>query len=254
MPRTMALSDNHVFMTAAHDLKALTDERLKQHGVSHFAFRRAYDDGRTFIIGNDQQIVRYVFENEVPVAPVDSKLIQDNFNYLILPIGNYKKILSELKNNFNTSHFINVIERHEGYFDLFVFGAHANNPGIINFYLNKMDVVENFNCYFKDKARDLIQVADRNKIQVSDTMSASPFKGLSGRPSSTHFDLTKRQIDCLALLVKGMSYKETGKKLNLSPRTVEHYVDAVKMKLNCDTRSELISKALKMRHIRDRLF
>lgn len=56
--------------------------------------------------------------------------------------------------------------------------------------------------------------------------------------------LTKRQIECLYLLVKGMTMKEIAYILKLSPRTVEHYIETIKQKLNCHSRSELISKVL----------
>lgn len=66
--------------------------------------------------------------------------------------------------------------------------------------------------------------------------------------------LTKRQSDCLLYLVQGLSLKQIGKKLKLSPRTVEHYLDAVKFKLNCGSRAELISKALKLQCFQKTLF
>jgi DNA-binding CsgD family transcriptional regulator len=52
--------------------------------------------------------------------------------------------------------------------------------------------------------------------------------------------LTQRQYDCLYYLAKGMTIKETGCQLKLSSRTVEHYLDAIKQKLNCRSRSELV--------------
>ena len=58
--------------------------------------------------------------------------------------------------------------------------------------------------------------------------------------------LTERQTDCLYHLVRGLSIKEIARKLELSPRTVEHYLDSVKNKLNCNSRSELIDKIMKM--------
>lgn len=56
--------------------------------------------------------------------------------------------------------------------------------------------------------------------------------------------LTKRQLDCLYYLTKGMTIKEIAKSLSLSPRTVEHYLETIKDKLNCHSRSELFAKAL----------
>lgn len=63
--------------------------------------------------------------------------------------------------------------------------------------------------------------------------------------TSTH-GLTKQQASCLYYLVRGMTMKQIAATLNLAPKTVEHYLDAVKIKLNCFTRSELIEKALAM--------
>lgn len=56
------------------------------------------------------------------------------------------------------------------------------------------------------------------------------------------YDITKRQQDCLHYLVKGMTIKEIAHVLGLSPRTVEHYIEALKVKLNCNSRSQLIAK------------
>ncbi len=65
-------------------------------------------------------------------------------------------------------------------------------------------------------------------------------------------ELTQRQLDCLYYLVKGMAMKQIAKELSLSPRTVEHYIDAIKQKLNCESRVELISLALKLPAIKNR--
>lgn len=58
--------------------------------------------------------------------------------------------------------------------------------------------------------------------------------------------LTSRQKDCLYYLAKGMTAKEIAAKLSLSSRTVEHYLEAVKVKLQCSSRSELIDKAFEL--------
>lgn len=63
----------------------------------------------------------------------------------------------------------------------------------------------------------------------------------------TNFQHTKRQAECLSYLAKGMSLKQIASALGLSPRTVEHYLDAVKMKLNCANRYELVKKAIELR-------
>ena len=70
---------------------------------------------------------------------------------------------------------------------------------------------------------------------------------------NTNNQLTTKQIKCLYYLVKGMTIKQIGQQLNLSPRTVEDHLNAAKNKLNCHSRSELITTALQLPIIRNQL-
>jgi DNA-binding CsgD family transcriptional regulator len=67
------------------------------------------------------------------------------------------------------------------------------------------------------------------------------------------YSLTKRQLQCLYYVVKGFSQKEIACSLNISDRTVEHYMEAVKIKLDCYKRSDLIGKALMIPWIKNQL-
>ena len=53
--------------------------------------------------------------------------------------------------------------------------------------------------------------------------------------------LTPRERNILLLLCEGYTDKQTAKKLNISPRTVEAHINHSKQKLNVKTRSELIA-------------
>ena len=62
-------------------------------------------------------------------------------------------------------------------------------------------------------------------------------------PSSDN-KLSVRQKECLELLVCGKKAKEIARTLNLSYRTIEFYVAALKEKFNCSNRIELIARFL----------
>ncbi|HYF97975.1 MAG TPA: LuxR C-terminal-related transcriptional regulator [Coxiellaceae bacterium] len=64
---------------------------------------------------------------------------------------------------------------------------------------------------------------------------------------------TRRECQCMLMLLKGKTMKESGSNLNLSARTVEYYVKNMKIKTKSRTRSELISVVLMsdfMRHVK----
>lgn len=52
--------------------------------------------------------------------------------------------------------------------------------------------------------------------------------------------LTKREAECMLLLLKGKTINGIAIILNLSPRTIEFYLKKMKIKLNCRTKFELI--------------
>lgn len=60
--------------------------------------------------------------------------------------------------------------------------------------------------------------------------------------SQNYKELSVRQIECLYYLLRGMSNKEIGALLQISSRTVESYLEQVKIKLRCLNTSDLIRK------------
>lgn len=90
---------------------------------------------------------------------------------------------------------------------------------------------------------------DKNPLSLAVSLTLLLNTGLlekSEYPHQSNFDkkynLSFRQSQCLLYVVKGMTMKEIGHILNLSPRTVEHYIESIKIKLSCKKRSELIEK------------
>lgn len=57
--------------------------------------------------------------------------------------------------------------------------------------------------------------------------------------------LTARENECLELTVKGFTAKEIAKKLSISARTVEEYLNQVKLKLGVSSKQRMIQKVLK---------
>jgi DNA-binding CsgD family transcriptional regulator len=56
--------------------------------------------------------------------------------------------------------------------------------------------------------------------------------------------LTARELECLEHTIKGFTAKEIAKKLAISPRTVEDYLNQVKVKLGTNTKQGMIQKVL----------
>jgi DNA-binding CsgD family transcriptional regulator len=62
--------------------------------------------------------------------------------------------------------------------------------------------------------------------------------GLGDKHGSAYF--TRREAECMVLLLKGKTINSVAYALKLSPRTVEYYIKNMKSKLGCRTKFELV--------------
>ena len=58
-------------------------------------------------------------------------------------------------------------------------------------------------------------------------------------------DLSHQEQECVEQLCRGLSVKEIARKMQLSPRTVETYLERSKIKFNCSKKADLISKFIR---------
>lgn len=59
-----------------------------------------------------------------------------------------------------------------------------------------------------------------------------------------HYNLSLRESECLFYLLRGRTAKEIAKILAISPRTVEKYIETLKFKFSCQTKNNLVGKAI----------
>jgi len=60
------------------------------------------------------------------------------------------------------------------------------------------------------------------------------------------FDISKREAVCLFYLIRGKTAKEIGLILGISKRTAEKHLESIRAKFNCESKSQVISKAIEM--------
>lgn len=119
--------------------------------------------------------------------------------------------------------------------------------------------MDKFKFYFKDKASDLLENCEKNKIVLPDIMKP-PYQGLGSASRYGHDEhgfvnefknskyflrgkyektrLTSRQYDCLSHLAAGCTAKEAANKLSISHRTVENYLANLKSVFKCHRKSQ----------------
>lgn len=95
----------------------------------------------------------------------------------------------------------------------------------------------------KNGLGELISVVARQDIKNKSLLDYAP-KAYKPSSYAPEFKLTRRESECLFLLIRGKSAKEIALFFEISHRTVEAHIENIKQKMNVATRSELMTKAI----------
>jgi len=104
-----------------------------------------------------------------------------------------------------------------------------NNPG--------------FPCFFTNLRRSDDELEHYSFLQFCKTSRPGEVRLYLGKGYPGVY-FTRREAQCMVMLLDGKTMKEVGGDLSLSSRTVEYYVKNMKMKMDCRTKSELVAAVL----------
>jgi DNA-binding CsgD family transcriptional regulator len=78
-------------------------------------------------------------------------------------------------------------------------------------------------------------------------LNPSRFPDHATQQVNTHYQLfSRRERECLYYLSRAKTAKEISRILNVSTRTIEHYIENIKIKTGISTRTELIAYAISL--------
>jgi len=259
--------DHFAAISHSLDIRAISSV-LVPFGIHYFNHVRIYKNGSRLSLGTEATWLKHFFDYEYYNKGYFSKnptLI--NANYILWNAVSSDGIMEIAKNDFNISNGFTIIRRYKEYIDFFLFASTRENYKVNNFYINNIDILERFIDYYMAKADKIIKgckpdvLIHRYDESSADTQSSQLIINSSLRElfySATDLSkfimnsdqgeikLSKRQYECAKLLLKQSSIKEIAKALNIMPRTCYSYIDDIKVKFDCNTKSQLINKIKKI--------
>lgn len=241
------INDKHFFLESGPDMRDLTKPLLSLD-ITYFGYSRYYNDGgRLWLSNSPENIKNYYDTKSYQIGNTEAHPSSYKPQVVLWSTLPNQRVFEGSK-ALGIDHGIFIIQPQKESCEIFAFGTRSHNPGIINTYLTHMDFLKNFNLYFKQTAENLIKTGEKNKIYLPYHNNPLPDYGdnLPDLNQSAKLKLSSRQLSCITHLVEGYTIREIADLQNLSPRTVESYINNVKYKLHCRNKAELIAKFLKL--------
>jgi len=235
--------------------------------LDYFSYQRLYIGGRHLIFFTNPDYGKYFFDTVTDLGETFYKrIINSKINtieYHIWPsIPDRPEFHGMYKYKIWNGITINI--RKSNYVDVYYFGTSKDvnkKIGLANFYINNINLFESFINYFNAKVDHIINVTDSKILGVhtghftlqgfqGDIMSVSKQKIKKSyiKINDRNIYITPQEIKCLESLSKGYSVKFISKTLNLSPRTIESYLQKVKYKTGFNS-SDLLLEWFNMEKI-----
>lgn len=258
-------TNNHLLFTSKQEIDQIS-KPLKDHfGITSVIYQKNFNDGSEIRLVNQPLWQEHFFQHELYKISGFEKhpsLYQSGF-VVWSHMTHHQPILAAAR-QFNIDHGITMINKTHDGVEFYFLGTTPDKPHLTNFFLNNIDLIQRFILYFKEQAAPLITRANTqrivlpNKYQVVtsneqaihmlDTEIKKQFLKET-KVKKAYYDnlvISKREMDCIKLLLQGKTARAIGAELFISPRTVESHLENVKDKLLCRSKSELIAKLLKM--------
>ena len=237
---------------------------IKKLGITIFNYLKSFNDGTQINFSNNRVWIEDYYKLEL----YRSSLFEhhpDNYEtgVFLWPYNiNNIKFIKHIKTKFNSGNGITIIEKKPDGCEFFSFSGNINDRWLINFYINNLAVLKKFTFYFKHVFNNTLKKAKKNKIILprswgqltlenynilfSTQDHISELRKIVNQSSPWNIAeiLSNREMEIVKQLMLGKTAKEIGRFLRISYRTVEKHLENIKLKLNCNNKTKIVSKLL----------
>lgn len=248
-------------------------------GMKNFAYFKLYKNGRYLHLSNNKKFIQTYTETIKDMGDFFSDCHTNTLtmgqkyfclNGDINSFDRKKDSILHLAHNFSFWNILNIFKTNgTDYNECYSFSLGLEGDFPTPFYLNNLPLLEQFTTYFNEKAEDIIDCSHKDKLSAfekqyhfnkrsEDDIFAKKIEAflqeieinrsslrINEQQSGECFPhlektISPRQLECAQLIAKGLSSKEVARALNLSPRTVDEYINILKQKFNAKNRPQLL--------------
>lgn len=261
----MILKPNHSFINISLKLAELC-KPLELFGIHHFTYLKQFNNGSKISLSNKPKWI----EDYYNLNLYQSSLFENNFapceSSFNVWFGDYDlDVYKHGKLYYNTMHSISIIESQSDSCEFYLFSTTPDNEQAIHYLNNHREILYHFILFLKDRGTLLFKSAENNKIILQEKKIKSPqILNFNNQKMEEHrklfflttpirhfylnqkefqdTKLSQREVDCIYYLIQNKTALETAELMNISRRTVESYIENVKVKLSCENKVDIVKK------------
>lgn len=228
--------------------------RLKELGILGAFYTRIYPDGTVINLANDARWTELYFSRLQAGAYKNDDVIDQCFADIGASLWALKpsNLVWQDARHFGYGNGVMLSYNTKDFREFTGFYSSIENSAINQFYINNIDKIKNFRAHFLAQAADLIQAAEKERRTLAKPIFDPIFHSqtqrnieplpLTHKNTNLFINLSPQRAQCLEYLIQGKSSKEIADIMQLSSRTVDHYLGILRKELGCRTSRELIAR------------
>jgi hypothetical protein len=239
MPLEIAL--DHPTFLLKNKVQEASKSLLDTFGFNYFQYLRCFADGSISGLTNHTGLFECMrdYENTPVVFSSFEEGHENTYSYWFLWDEELPPTapLQMAREKFNFHNGLTLVRRTKNYYDMIAVALPYEHPNPGSFYLNKLKAIEQFIYNFDLENKELLALMDKHPIALPNAYRDVNYQKICltkgkitvvGKHGATY--LTSREITCLRFLMQGATYKQIAQLLEISPRTVETYIQRVKQR------------------------
>lgn len=258
----------HPIFSCADDMATIC-KPLQRFNITYFSHVKINNKGEFAALAIDPKYAETYFSKKF----YNSHMTSNIGDYVLWDALSFTKKTAEVRkesSQLGLCHSFSIIEKSKDGNDFYHFSCNIPNYFLINqFYISNIDLLKTFIEYFNntvkqsrellkaydykfhvsknaagfeiDESKRLLNVLNNRALFLRDIAEQNDSKNKIITNTDIASSITAQQLKCLSLLASGKSAKEIARILNLSPRTVDHYLQHLRNRLKCKNSKELIS-------------
>lgn len=243
--------------------------------LNSFTYSVSTPEGYFFQISNDPSLGIFYFSNHLYrfnpfICHPDNYYHNQTLITGDFPHKPFQRAQQLVKKHYGLENFLNVYKKENDFAHIFMFSStHAEVP-LTTVFVNNRALLNKFCDYFmlewrKNHLRMEPYMINLGELMGSKYFAINPlFKSNPEKIKKIQFlrkinqindqmitpvNFSPREITCIDYFLKGKSAREIGEITGLSRRTVEHYLENIKSKVGCFSKSELFTRLDEYKHL-----